>query len=362
MIRYATGNLLEAPVQALVNTVNTVGVMGKGIALQFKEAFPANFEAYRAAAKLEEIEIGRMFVTETSRWDDPRWVINFPTKKHWRHPSRLEWIQAGLVDLRRVIRERGIRSVAVPPLGCGNGGLDWALVRQAIESTLGELSDVQVLVYGPTDAYQAAPKRAGVEDLTPARAMLVDLVRRYSLLGFECTNLELQKLAYFLQRVVVGLRLDNPLELKFVADKFGPYADNLRHALNDLDGSYLHCERRLADAGPLDAITLDLSRLGAVKVFLATESASYGPALAEIDALIDGFQSPFLMELLATVDWILQSKGSPLTGEQVLGEVKRWAGGPAAARRKARLFKDNTVAIALQRLQRHAPVLYPGRG
>lgn len=161
MIRYATGNLLLADAEALVNTVNTVGVMGKGIALQFKEAFPGNFHAYEEACKHGDVHIGRMFLTETGRLDGPRWIINFPTKKEWRHPSKLEYVHAGLSDLVRVIRDRRIKSVALPPLGCGYGGLDWVQVKQAIEEALVELSDVDVVVYQPTDEYQATPKRSG---------------------------------------------------------------------------------------------------------------------------------------------------------------------------------------------------------
>ena len=163
MIRYASGNLLLADVEALVNTVNTVGVMGKGLALQFKEAFPQNFLAYEYACKHGDVVIGRMFVTETSRVVGPRWIINFPTKQNWRDPSRLEYVREGLHDLVRVIRERGIKRVALPPLGCGYGGLDWAQVKREIEGDLIDLSDVDVLLYQPTDAYPAAPKRTAVQ-------------------------------------------------------------------------------------------------------------------------------------------------------------------------------------------------------
>jgi O-acetyl-ADP-ribose deacetylase (regulator of RNase III) len=147
MITFATGNLLDAKAEALVNTVNTVGVMGKGIALMFKEAFPENFAAYAAACKRGEVAVGRMFVTRCDQLVGPHWVINFPTKQHWRQPSRIEWVVAGLEDLKRVIVENGIRSIALPPLGCGNGGLEWQDVRPVIEAALGDLRDVDVIVY-----------------------------------------------------------------------------------------------------------------------------------------------------------------------------------------------------------------------
>ena len=149
-MKFITGNLLDAKAEALVNTVNTVGVMGKGIALMFKEAFPENFSSYEDACKRKEIFVGRMFVIERQNLIGPKWIINFPTKRHWRHPSKIEWITAGLDDLKRVIVENGIRSVALPPLGCGNGGLDWQDVRPKIEEALGSLDGVVVAVYEPT--------------------------------------------------------------------------------------------------------------------------------------------------------------------------------------------------------------------
>ena len=193
MIRFIRGNLLDAEAEAVVNTVNTVGVMGKGIALQFKEAFPDNFRAYKAACNAGDVRVGQMFVTSNETLTHPKWIINFPTKKHWRHPTKIEWVHEGLRDLRRVIADKGIRSVAVPPLGCGNGGLDWERVRPIIESMLSGLAGVEVVVYEPTTAYQNQAKRVGSEGLTPARAMVAELVRRYWILGIECCLLEVQK-------------------------------------------------------------------------------------------------------------------------------------------------------------------------
>jgi O-acetyl-ADP-ribose deacetylase (regulator of RNase III) len=143
------GDLLSADVEALVNTVNTVGVMGKGLALQFKRRFPANFAIYAAACQRGEVEVGRMLIVETARTTTPRFIINFPTKKHWRDPSRLEYVRAGLVALVCEIRERGIRSIAIPPLGCGNGGLTWAAVRPLIDQALEKLTGVRALVFAP---------------------------------------------------------------------------------------------------------------------------------------------------------------------------------------------------------------------
>lgn len=158
MIRFTQGNLLDAHTEALVNTVNTVGVMGKGIALMFKERFPENFRLYVAACKADEVHVGKMFVTELEGLDGPRWIINFPTKKHWRGGSELEWIVAGLRDLRRFIAENEVRSIAIPPLGAGNGGLNWDDVRPLIEMSLSAV-DADILVFEPTSKYQNVAKR-----------------------------------------------------------------------------------------------------------------------------------------------------------------------------------------------------------
>jgi O-acetyl-ADP-ribose deacetylase (regulator of RNase III) len=353
MIRYTKGNLLEAPAEALVNTVNEVGVMGKGVALMFREAFPESASAYQEAAKRGDVHVGRVLITRNEALVGPRWIIHFPTKKHWRHPSRLEWVRDGLKDLVRVVRENGIRSVALPPLGCGNGGLEWGQVRREIEGALADLDDVEVIVYEPTSVYQNAPKRHGVEELTPARALIAELVRRYAVLGLECSNLEVQKLAWFLRRAIEDMRLDNPLQLRFVANKYGPYADQLRHLLDGLDGSYLHCEKRLSDAGPLEPIWFEDSKRDAVAAYLNSDAARrFLPALEATAEVIDGFESPLGMELLASVDWLLHKQGCEATLPGVRRGLKDWPGGRAAASRKSQLFDDRVLELALARLDR----------
>jgi O-acetyl-ADP-ribose deacetylase (regulator of RNase III) len=359
MLKFTTGNLLDAPAEALVNTVNTEGVMGKGIALMFREAFDENYRAYKAACDAGKVKVGEMFVTETGQLANPRFIINFPTKKHWRHPSRLEYIETGLADLARVIEERHIRSVAVPPLGCGNGGLDWSKVRPAIEATLGKLQGVEIAVFEPVARYQNKPKTKGVDKLTTARALVLEAVRGYSQLGFECTNLEVQKLGYFLQRVVLGLKLSNPLKLQFEPNKFGPYADNLRLLLDGLDGTYLHCSRRLADAGPMEPIRLDLERAVELDAFWSIEAHTrYREAAAMTERLTQGFETPFLMELLSTVDWIASS-GATADAEEVTRQLGFWPGGKWAAKRKQELFTLNDVRLALARLTEFKAVLFP---
>ncbi|WP_431634933.1 type II toxin-antitoxin system antitoxin DNA ADP-ribosyl glycohydrolase DarG [Dyella sp. KULCS107] len=348
MIKFTQGNLLEARVEALVNTVNTVGVMGKGIALMFKERFADNFRSYVAACKAKEVRTGKMFVTEVRELDGPRWIVNFPTKQHWRGDSKIEWITEGLRDLRSFLIENKVKSIALPPLGSGNGGLDWTSVRPTIEEALAGL-DTEILVYEPTQKYQNIAKRRGIEKLTPARAVIAELVRRYWVLGMECSLLEIQKLAWFLERNIERAGL-TPLDLRFDAHKYGPYADRLRHLLEGLDGSYLHCDKRISDADPLDVIWFDDGRKAFVQTYLKSEAKEYLSALEATAALIDGFESPFGMELLATVDWLLTKEGVQPTVPNLREGLRHWRGGSDAAARKDRLFDDRALSIALERL------------
>lgn len=351
MIRFTKGNLLDADVEAVVNTVNTVGVMGKGIALMFKERFPENFKAYEQACKRKEVQLGKMFVTESPELSGPRWIVNFPTKAQWRFPSRLDWIEKGLVDLRKVITEKGIRSIAIPPLGAGNGGLEWADVRPLIETMLRDLRDVDVVIYEPTAKYQNVMKGKGVEQLTPARAMIAEMIRRYGILGLDCSILEVQKIAWVLTRVLSHLKLVDPLKLEFQADRYGPYAPTLTHLLNALDGSYLHCEKRIADASPRDTMYFDPERLTTLRNYLASaEGAPYMPAIEATDRLIDGFQSPLGMEVLATVDWLMSRQGVASDLPSIKSGLAEWPGPDGAAARKVKLFSDKLLTAAIKRV------------
>lgn len=351
MIKFTSGNLLDADVQVLVNTVNTVGVMGKGIALMFKERFSENFRLYAAACKAKQVHTGKMFITRVSELDGPEWIVNFPTKQHWRAASQINWVRDGLVDLKDFLIRENIRSVAIPPLGAGNGGLDWKQVKPEIEAILGGLQ-TEILVFEPIDKYQNVEKKSGVETLTPARALIAELVRRYWVLGMECSILEIQKLAWFLERAVEKFNPeDNPLDLKFVAHHYGPYANRLQHLLNNLDGSYLHCNKRISDADPLEVIWFDEKRRDYVQAYLGSEARKYQKALESTAELIDGFESPFGMELLATVDWLLIKERVEPRLSAIRDGIEQWKGGRFAAGRKSEIFDDRSLSIALERLQ-----------
>lgn len=350
MITYKKGNLLEANVEALVNTVNTVGVMGKGIALMFKEQFPDNMKKYQKACKQNLVHIGKMFVTERNE-NNPRWIINFPTKQHWKDPSKIEWITNGLLDLRQFIQSKQIKSIAIPPLGAGQGGLPWQAVKKQIESTFNDIVDVNIIIYEPTETYQNITQKTHSRMLTPARALIAELIRRYWIIGVECSLLEIQKLAWFLERTFKLSHLDSPLKCNFKAHYYGPYADNLRHLLNNLEGSYLLCEKKINDAKPTDIIWFNEKQRESLNIYLESEEMKpYRNALEFTSKIIDGFESPFGMELLSTVDWLISQDSYDPNTNNILEGLSKWLNN-RAAKRKLRLFNEEFINIALKRLQ-----------
>lgn len=352
MISFTKGNLLDADVEALVNTVNEVGVMGKGIALMFKESFPDTFKQYVIACKAGEVKVGKMFVIPLDQLIGPKWIVNFPTKTHWREKTKPEWITEGLTDLRKFIEENSIKSIAIPPLGSGNGGLNWLDVKPKIVEALEDLNDVKVVIYEPTKKYQNVSKREGVKKLTPARALILDLIRRYSMLGFYCSLLEVQKLAWFFERYVKQLGLQNPMQLDFKAGTYGPYANRLNHLLKSLDGSYLHCEKKIPDAKPTDLVNFNHKQKDKVVSYLRTgEVKQYLEALEKASDLIDGFESPLGMELLATIDWLIHKEGRKATLIDIRNGIDSWPAGRSAATRKQKMFDDYQIELAIKRIQ-----------
>jgi hypothetical protein len=198
---------------------------------------------------------------------------------------------------------------------------------------------------------QNVTKTTGKEELTPARAIIAEMVRRYEVMGFDCSVLEVQKLGWVLTRVIAKLGLADPLKLNFVANRYGPYADNLRHLLDNLDGSYLHSEKRLADAGPGDILHFAPDHQQKLAAYFRTsDGAAYVEAIDKTDALIDGFQSPLGMEALATVDWLLTHERAAPTVDGIRDALNRWPT-EGAAERKQRLFSDKLLQAAVERAQ-----------
>lgn len=319
MIERKTGNILTEDTEAVVNTVNCVGVMGRGIALQFKNAFPANFKQYAAACKRAEVQPGRMFVFETKGLTNPRYIINFPTKRHWKGKSRIEDIDAGLAALALEIQTRQIRSIAIPPLGCGLGGLDWSLVRPRIEAMLERFSEVRIVLFEPSDTpvEARANQSKKAPPMTAGRAALVGLMDRYlgGLLDPFITLLEVHKLMYFLQ--VAG----EPLRLRFTKGQFGPYAENLRHVLAAIDG---HLIAGYADGGddPDKQLVLMPDAHVDAQTFLKNKIETRA-RMERVATLVDGFETPFGLELLSTIHWIMQEELGR-TVDDVVAQTYAW--------------------------------------
>lgn len=344
MITCKTGDLLKADAEALVNTVNTVGIMGKGIALQFKKAFPDNFNAYEKACAQNELVLGKMFVFDRRTFTNPRYIINFPTKKHWRSSSRYEDIQSGLQDLVMVIKQYGIRSIAIPPLGSGLGGLNWSKVKEMIIEAFRELPELNVIVFEPAGAPEPGKMKNAVPaiSMTHGRAALLELMEKYRQTVFEyrLSMLEIQKLMYFLQAAGENLKLD------YQKYFYGPYADNLRHVLNNIEGHYI---TGYGDGtiGPETSIQVIPEVLPEAHRFLQNY-AETRDRIEKVKKLIDGFETPYGMELLSSTHWVCTrdfNNGEKPAPELVLQKIQQWS------KRKERIFKAEQIFKALQKLQ-----------
>jgi O-acetyl-ADP-ribose deacetylase (regulator of RNase III) len=336
MIEFRTGDILTADVEALVNTVNCVGVMGRGIALQFKNVFPENFRSYKVACVRDEVQPGKMFIYETGKFTNPKFIINFPTKRHWRGQSRMEDIESGLKALVMEIHDRGIKSIAIPPLGSGLGGLNWADVRPRIEAALRGVNDLTVIVFEPNSA-PVTTKSRDVPKMSPGRAALVVLTHRYlgGLMDPFVTLLEIHKLLYFMQEAGEPLRLDYAKAL------YGPYAKNLRHVLNAVEG---HLVSGYADGGdePNKHIELVPGAVADAEAFLAGTDETLGRS-KKVGQLVEGFETPFGLELLATVHWVAKHEGAK-TAEEAAKRVYAWND-------RKRRFLPNQITIAFETLR-----------
>lgn len=337
MIITEKGNLLEAKVEALVNTVNCVGVMGKGIALQFKQAFPENFKQYEKACRIGEVKPGKMFVFSTDSFLDSKYIINFPTKRHWREKSKIGDIETGLKDLINVVKEYNMKSIAIPPLGCGNGGLEWREVKPLIIEAFKQVPDVEVHLYEPGKSPQSDKMKIGTTPpkMTRARALFISLMNQYSIPGYRLSLLEIQKLAYFLQEV------GEPLKLNFEKNKFGPYAENLNHVLQRIEGHFI---RGYGDRNSKAEIYLLPSAAQEAMNFLVKEEEALNRLVA-VEEIIEGFETPYGLELLSTVHWIVKKDPAIAeTASDVIFEVHNWN------ERKKLTFKENHILKALKHL------------
>ncbi len=340
MIQFKEGDLLESQAEALVNTVNTVGVMGKGIALQFKKAYPENYRVYAKACKDKSIGIGILLVTEEeSLIGGKKVIINFPTKTDWRKPSEYSYIELGLNALVQIIQKRQIKSIAIPALGAGNGGLDWGQVKTMIENHLSQV-DCQVIVYQPSYIVKEVLRKERVP-LTPARAMLLavlfDLVRN----GEFVSEFAAEKIAYFLQR----FGANEVFKLEFQPNFYGPYSGKVKHVLYYLNGSYLSGYGS-KDKKPFDELSLVMDAEKDVLAYLSEMKAPENVSIVEkTKQFLQGFYSSFGLELLSTIDFIAQQHNTNDIS-LITAQLTNWSD------RKRTMFSNSKfVTIALDRLK-----------
>ena len=331
MITFKIGNILESQTEALVNTVNTVGIMGKGIALSFKKTFPIVMEQYLRAVKDGSFQIGKVQVVKTDTYL-PKYIINFPTKKHWRYPSKIEFIDEGLYDLVTKITEYKINSISVPPLGCGNGKLEWSTIKPLMIKHFEPISNhVHIVIFEPGYSDQKMVQKLEVR-LTPARAMLIYLLKQYQVLGYSVNLLVAQKLAYLLQR------FGEPLNLKFEKGTYGPYAHQLLHLLKYLNGYYIWFKEE--DNKPGTLVNIDNTKYLLVEEYMAKEiSEEQKTRIQKVLKAIEGFESPFGLELLATVDFIIQNIHTSQY-DMIANDIHNWTS------RKGNIMKPYHIQVA----------------
>ena len=338
MIELTQGNILKADAEALVNTVNCVGFMGKGIALQFKKAYPENFDAYHKACATGEVQPGRMFIFDLHSMLNPKYVINFPTKRDWRQKSRYEDVGSGLKALVADVQRLRISSIAVPPLGCGLGGLNWRKVCPMIEKAFAQLPNVRVMIFEPVGAPDAKtmPVRTARPKLTVARALFIRLMDQYAAQAYRLTLLEIQKLAYFLQEA------GQPLRLKYQAHHYGPYAPNLNKVLEVLERHYTS---GYGDTQKPDVeIELLAGAADEATAFLADHAAEH-ERLARVNRLIEGFETPYGLELLSSVHWLAVHASPPAEDkDEAVRGIATWN------ERKQRMFRGEHIRLAWDRL------------
>lgn len=332
MIEYKNGDILREDVEAIVNTVNCVGIMGRGLALQFKNKFPQNFKEYQLACTNKEVQLGKMFVHQTGQLINPKYIINFPTKGHWKQNSKIEDISNGLDDLITIIEKYSIKSIAIPPLGSGLGGLDWNQVKKLIEEKLKNIN-CTIILFEPLEQKIEKSITKEIPKMTAGRAALIGLMDRYlkGLMDPFISLIEVHKLMYFMQESGEELRL------KYKKAQFGPYADNLRHVLNTIEGHFIIGYEDGGDA-PTKQLKLIPKAVEEAKSFLLNKKNTQENFI-KVANLVDGFETPFGLELLSTVHWIAKYESSKNTDE-IVGKIHSW-------NERKKQFSEKQIKIAL---------------
>ncbi len=324
MIHFIVGNIFDSTAMALVNTVNLMGVMGKGVALQFKENFPDNYKAYKAACKDKSISIGKLLVHKEKNIMGEKIIINFPTKTDWRKPSEYIYIEKGLDDLVRIISQYNITSIAIPPLGSGNGGLIWERVKSMIQAKLSSC-DIDIYIYEPTVQITEHMKSERVK-LTEARAlllyMLFDLVKH----GEYASEFSSEKVCYFLQKF--GAK--DIFKLSFSPHYYGPYSGKVRYVLNALNGSYIMGYSDM-NRKPFESIFLISDTYNEIEA-IVKQNKNLQETANRTTIFLEGFYSDFGLELLSSVDYIMSVYGTNISNDEIYKHIAKWS------HRKAQIF------------------------
>lgn len=328
MIEYVTGNILESKAECLINTVNCEGYMGKGIAYQFKQAFPENFLGYEKVCKKGLLRPGKLFIFEEKN----KIIINFPTKDKWRNKSTLNMIEDGLDELVRVLKLEEPSSVAIPPLGCGNGGLLWPEVKPLIESKISILETTKFYIYEPSKYYSANISSAPKMNVSHLILMLLKM----GLVKYNKTFL--QKSSYFFN-IYLG---ENFFE--FHRATYGPYSrvvDYLSKQIKEYqefykvntDQAYLLCMQTLVSASILNKLE------------------RYKKEVYKSLDFVNKVKNTRDLELVATVCYIIQEKRE-LEVDDIYKELDFWL------KRKAQLFSTTDVKNAIEILLENGLIYY----
>jgi O-acetyl-ADP-ribose deacetylase (regulator of RNase III)/uncharacterized protein YwgA len=333
-LTFKTGDMFQERAEAIVNTVNCVGVMGKGVALEFKRRWPDNFKVYKRLCDKKQLRPGKVYVHQDGDMltGGRRFLINFPTKDHWRAKSKMEFIDAGLDDFIDQVLKLQIKSVAMPPLGCGNGGLDWREVKALMTEKLTPVQDVDFIVFAPHNEVQL---QAGGMKITFERAVLLKALNELAVYFDGClTRITMQKIAYFLQELGVGFGLE------FKRNEFGPYSAALRDAFDSME------RQGLIEGFTSDDRETVVSKAGVelAEAYLRDGELDDANRVVErVSQLVDGYESPYGLELLSSVHYLAEHENQRSV-DGIVAALGQWD------ERKRLKFDSAVVDGAFQRL------------
>lgn len=297
MIKFTVGNLFESEAECLINTVNCEGFMGKGIAYQFKLKYPNNNKDYVKACKNHSLTIGKLHYFK----EDGKLIINFPTKDKWRQKSKIEYIESGLTALVELIPSLDVKSFAIPPLGCGNGGLEWHVVKDILIQKLEQLStNYDFIIYEPSNSYTAIPKEP--PKLNTSSLVLMNIKLKLN----KFNSIRLQKTAYFM-----NYYLDSQY-FNFKKHKYGPYDNSIAIISKNIKEFQLYYNSSSTE----EAYLLAYRNLVSKNVIEKLDTLM--PALLKATEYVNNIESDKDLECITTIMYLIDSSISPIKNNQEL--------------------------------------------